>query len=168
MRVDFRLSHNSDSKKFPWGAITASALPDRITLSLENNSDQPIEIDWNGSSFIDVDRLAIKMIPSRVSVRSIGSPFPKSVVRPHSKINESVTPMKSLSSCAEACFVNSLIPSQVSPELAEKTAKLYSGKKMSVYFQLIIDGKKTPATLDFEVQSMSIIPPPFSPKGTLF
>jgi hypothetical protein len=166
--LSHKYAKRSDNKIFEWGTVTAAAANDRITLSLENNSDQPIEIDWNGSSFIDADRSAIKMIPSGVSVMSIASPLPKSAVRPHTQVDGYVTPILSLSTCMEACMLNTLLPSHVSPELAEKTVKKYSGKKISLFLQLIVEGKKTYVTLDFEVQSTSVILPPFSPKGVLF
>jgi hypothetical protein len=41
----------------------------------------------------------------------------------------------------------------------------YVGGKISLVLQLIIEGKKTPVTFDFEVKSMKAIQPRMAPKG---
>jgi hypothetical protein len=52
-------------KTFPWGTVKAVIGRTQIAIAAENNSDEPIEILWNDSSFIDVTRIVVPRIQTR-------------------------------------------------------------------------------------------------------
>jgi len=156
--------NRSESNKFEWGTITGSILNEHIYLSLENNSDRPIEIDWNESSLIDFDKSAKRIIRLRTASWEMSDSIPNSVVPPRAKLNESIIPKDNYVR-GPVFSTRSLIPSSIPPQLAEKTIKDYAGKQMSLVLQLIIDGKKTIVTFDFEVKSMKPIQPYLATKG---
>jgi hypothetical protein len=160
------LSHEyknqSESKKFSWGTIAGSVEDTFIKLSLENNSDQPITIDWNGSYFVDVDKST-----SGINLRggNILNGELSQVVLPRTMFQKEIIPRKNMYGCGmlAPCY-RPLIPSQIAPELAGKIMTDSTEKMISFVFQLIIEGKKTPVTLDYEIRSIKAILPKFAPK----
>jgi hypothetical protein len=166
-------NNQSESKTFPWGNITVASTTligfswDGFKISLENNSDQPIEIDWDGSSIVDFNKSTKQIMPKWVSPNDMKKPIANTVAPPRAVLNETITP-KNYRACGMGGWcLTPLVPSTVAPELAEKTMKDYAGKKISLILQLIIEGKKTPVTFDFEVKSMKAIQPRMAPKGMM-
>jgi ankyrin repeat protein/beta-lactamase regulating signal transducer with metallopeptidase domain len=165
--VEFK--DKAESKKFPWGTVTGFPRNMGIRLSLENNSDQKIEIDWNESSLIDFDKSAKKIIHRLLfppSPWDRSEPLPNSVVPPRAARDEEVN-LRDNYHGRRYSPISDLIPQLISPESAQWAVNYYPGKKMSLILQLIIEGKKTPVTFDFEVQSMSAKNPARSPIGPI-
>jgi len=151
--------NQSESKKFQWGTITGSPRREYIDLSLENNSDQPIEISWNESSLIDFDNSTKRGL---LHSRTRGESIPNSVVPPRAKFSEYIFPKENYHRDMIS-YISPPIESRVPPASAERLMKLYTGKKMSLVLQLIIEGKKTPVTLEFELKSVSTKKPLLHP-----
>jgi beta-lactamase regulating signal transducer with metallopeptidase domain len=166
--LSYEFKNQSESNKFQWGSITGflkTITGYEIELSLENDSDQPIIIDWNGSSFTGVDHSTSGIInhkgwPSRYGEIS-------SIVSPRSTFHGVAIPSKNIvGGCSDygvPCY-NPLIPSLIAPELAGKIMNNSADNKISFALQLIIEGKKMPVTLDFEIKSIKAILPKFPPK----
>jgi hypothetical protein len=165
------LSHEfinqSENKKFPWGTIagslkTLTGSASEVALSLENNSDQPIVIDWKESYFIDIDNST-----SRIGFMGVVGPYWEIpyTLSPRAAFQKELIPRKNIVSCTDGppCYLP-LIPSLIAPELAGKIMKDSTGKKISLVLQLTVEGKKTTVTLDFGLKSINAIRPKFAPK----
>jgi hypothetical protein len=167
LRHEFK--NQSESNKFPWGTITGSlktlsgSASEVIALSLENNSDQPIVIDWNESYFIDIDNATSRISFRGGTSRYVEIPYKLS---PRATFQKELIPRKNIVSCTDygaPCYLP-LIPSMIAPELAGKIMKDSTGIKISLVLQLAVEGKKTTATLDFGLKSINAIPPKFASK----
>jgi hypothetical protein len=161
--------NKSEIKKFQWGTITGIPFNTDVSLSLQNDSDRPIEIDWNESSLIDYDNSSKTIIPAFFRSQYASTSIPNSVVPPRAKLNTRIAPRANYSGpfAMIGITLKPMIPSETIPGLAEKTMKEYAGKKMSLVLQLVIEGKKTPVTFDFEVKSIKAIKPELLPKGMM-
>jgi hypothetical protein len=154
--------NQSDTKRYPWGKITGTVGDTFITVSLENNSEEPAVIDWNGSWFVDGDKSA-----SRIALRRGNYLFDElpQVVSPRTALQKEIVPRKNMSGCGmmAPCY-RPLVPAIIAPELAEKAMKDYADGKISIVLQITIEGKKTSVPLDFEVKSIKAIQPRLSIK----
>jgi hypothetical protein len=160
--------NQSEIKKFQWGTITCTPTSTGIALSLENDSDQPIEIDWNESSFIDFDHSAKTIVPGMFSPFNPIPLIPNSVAPPRARLKESITPKENYRRTGMGTSRKPLIPTSTDPGSAEKTIRDYVGKKMSLVVQLIVEGKKMPVAFEFEVKSVKAIKPNLMPIGFMF
>jgi hypothetical protein len=155
--LDYQFANRSVTKKFSGGILTGVVGKKQIGITVENNSALPIEIIWNDSSFIDMNRSAKRIFHSGVKYADREQSLPNTTIPPLAKVEDEVTPT------ANAYFVEGryggwgeepLFPSEVSPELAEKTMASLKGAKVALFLQLLIGGRKTPVTLLFEVAAV--------------
>jgi hypothetical protein len=155
--LDYQFSNQEVTKNFSAGVITGVIGRKQIGITVENNSDQPIEIVWNDSSFIDMNRSAKRIFHSGVKFTDREQALPNTTIPPLAKAEDAVIP------AANVHFVEGryggwterpLFPSEVPPELAEKAMASMNGAKVALYLQLLIGGKKTPVTLLFEVAAV--------------
>jgi hypothetical protein len=167
--LSHEFKNQSESKKFPWGTIDGSlktlngVVSEGVTLSLKNNSDQPIVIDWNESYFIDIDNSTSKIDFSGVVGWYAEIPY---TLSPRATFQKVLIPRKNRVMCSDygvPCY-QSLIPSLIAPELAGRIMKDSTEKKISLVLQLTVEGKKTRVTLDFGVKSINASQPKFPPK----
>jgi len=152
--LDYQFSNQEVSKNFSAGVITGVIGRKQIGITVENNSDQPIEIVWNDSSFIDMNRSAKRIFHSGVKYTDREQALPNTTVPPLAKVEDAAIPTSNV------YFVEgryggwserALFPSEVPPELAEKAMASMKGAKVALFLQLLIGGKKTPVTLLFEI-----------------
>jgi hypothetical protein len=142
------------SKGFAGGTVTAAISINQIALTVENNSDEPVEIAWNDSSFIDTTRSAKRIFHSGVKYADREQSLPNTVVPPLAKVEDAAVP------AANVHFVEGqyggwrespLLPAEVPPELADKAIASMKGAKVALFLQLVVAGKKQPISLVFEV-----------------
>jgi hypothetical protein len=155
--LDYEFSNQAVTTKFSAGVITGVIGRKGVAITVENNSDQPIEIVWNDSSFIDMNRSARRIFHYGVKYVDRDRALPNTMIPPLAKIEDAAIPTENLS-LTEGRFGGwteaPLFPSEVSPELAERTIASMKGAKVALFLQLMVGEKKTPVTLLFEVAAV--------------
>jgi hypothetical protein len=126
-------------------------------ITVENSSDQPIEIDWNGSSFIDTTRSAKRIFHSGVKYTDREQSLPNTTVPPLAKVEEAAIPTANVyysEGSTGGWREEPLLPTMIRPDLAETAMRTLKGAKVALFLQLLVTGKKTPVTLTFEVSDV--------------
>lgn len=152
--LDYEFVQKSATKDFPSGVVTGTIGPTNIGITVENNSDQPLEIVWNDCSFIDMTRSAKRIFHSGVKYADREQSLPNTMVPPHAKAEDTAVPTANVRfSGGEygGWREEPLLPMRVPPDLAAKTIKNMKGAKLELFLQLLVSGKKVPVSLVFEV-----------------
>jgi hypothetical protein len=155
--LDYQFSSQVVTMKVPAGIATGVIGKTGVGITVENNSDQPIAIVWNESSLIDMNRSAKRIFHSGVKYTDREQSLPNTTIPPLAKVEDTAIPTENV------FFIEGrnggwseipLFPSEVPPELAEKTMASMKGAKVALFLQLLVDEKKTPVTLLFEVAAV--------------
>jgi hypothetical protein len=141
---------------FAGGVVKGLIGDKRIGIVVENNSDQPFEIDWNGSSFVDVDRSAKRIFHSGVRYADREQSLPNTTVPPFSRAEESVSPTERVRYSNGGWYEDPIFPTEVRPGDAETAIRTLRRARVSLFLQLVVAGKKTSVTLTFEVAEVEL------------
>jgi Carboxypeptidase regulatory-like domain len=155
--LDYGFVRRTDTKGFSGGVVTGSIRTNQIGITVENSSDQPIEIDWNGSSFIDTTRSAKRIFHSGVKYTDREQSLPNTTVPPLAKVEEAAIPTANVyysEGSTGGWREEPLLPTMIRPDLAETAMRTLKGAKVALFLQLLVTGKKTPVTLTFEVSDV--------------
>jgi len=155
--LDYQFSNPVVTTRFAAGIVTGVVGRKQIGITVENNSDQPIEIVWNESSFIDMNRSAHRISHSGVKYTDREKSVPNTTIPPLAKIEDTASPTENaefIEGRHGGWVENPLFPGEVPPELAEKTMASMKGAKVALFLQLLVGGKKTPVTMVFEVAAV--------------
>jgi hypothetical protein len=155
--LEYRFIDQTVTKSFSGGVVTGSIRSTQIAITVENNSDQPIEVDWNGSSFVDMTRSATRIFHSGVKYTDREQSLPNTTIPPLARVEDSAVPTANVhfsEGSNGGWREEPLFPGRVRPELAEAAMRTLKGAKVALFLQLLVDGKKTPVTLMFEVSEV--------------
>ncbi len=109
---------------------------EQLKFSLKNGSLEPIEIDWNALSYIDVSGLSNKVIHSGVQYTEKEKPCAPTVVPPTARIEDFLIPVDHIHfSEAMGWSVSSILPS--APD-----ALLLEGKNLGIFLPLTVGTRK--------------------------
>ncbi|HEY3440424.1 MAG TPA: hypothetical protein VGK29_06725 [Paludibaculum sp.] len=144
----------SVKKKFSAGVAHATIGLSQVALTVENDSEDVIELAWNDSSFIDLERSAKRVFHAGVKYTDREQTLPNTVIPPMAKAEDAVIPTSNVY-FSEGQYggwrETSLLPSDLDPQRAGKAMAEMKGKKVAVFLQILIRGKKEPVTLMFEI-----------------
>jgi hypothetical protein len=155
--LDYQFSSRAVTTRFSAGIITGVIGRKGIGITVENNSDQPIEIVWDDSSFVDMNRSAKRIFHAGVKYTDREQALPNTTIPPLAKIEDTAIPTEKVSFIGGRYgewTENPLFPSEVPPELAERTMSSMKGAKVALFLQLLVGEKKTPVTLLFEIAAV--------------
>jgi hypothetical protein len=120
--LDYEFSNQGAPKEFSTGVITGVIGRKQIAITVENNSDEPIEIVWNDSSFVDINRSAKRIFHSGVKYSDREQTLPNTTVPPLAKVEDAVIPTANVY-FAEGRYggwrQREILPAEVAPELVE-------------------------------------------------
>jgi hypothetical protein len=141
------------AKKLSFGTVTGTIGSKQIEVSVENNSNEPIELSWNESSFIDFDRVAKGIFHVGVKYTDREQSMPNTIIPPLAKIEDAAIPASNVY-YSDGWLQRPLLAAEVPVEQTEKIMTQMKGAKVALFLQFIVGGKKTPLTLAFEVSSV--------------
>ena len=116
--------------------IVFSITKKQIGFILQNKTENPIKIDWNQVSYVDVLSESHKVMHSGVKYMNKATPQPPTLIPPTAKLEDIVFPIDYVSYSSGR--YGSWIEEDMFPEAP--TAKLYKGKSFSVFMPLEING----------------------------
>jgi hypothetical protein len=151
--LDYQFSSQTVTKKFAAGILVGNLGKTQVGITVENTSDQPIEIVWNESSFIDMNRSARRIFHSGVKYSKRDEALPNTTVPPLAKVEDVVIPTENVRFAESEWLTAPLFTSELPPEQAERAMSM-KGAKVALFLQLLVDGKKTSVTLVFEVAAV--------------
>lgn len=152
--LDYQFSSQTVTKNFGAGSIVGTLGSTQVGITVENNSDQPIEIVWNESSFIDIGRSAKRIFHSGVKYANRNEAQPNTIIPPLAKVNDVVIP-ENVHFAEREWLKTPLFPSELPPALAAEALTSMKGAKVALFLQLLAAGKKTPVTLVFEIAAVN-------------
>ena len=114
-------------------SINFSIIKPMISFHLTNKTDQPIKIDWNEVSYVDVSGLAHKVTHKGVRIIERNSTQPPTTIPPTAKIDEFIIPTDAVSMRLNKWEMKDLLPE--GPE-----AKGLEGKTFSLFMPLEVNG----------------------------
>lgn len=143
---------------FAAGVVIARIGGSRIAITVSNESDQPFEIDWNSSSFVDIARTAKRIFHGGVKYADRERSLPNTTIPPHAKVDDSIIPSAnvSFSQAVGDWLEDRLVFPAVAPDLVETTIGSIKGAKVSLFLQMVVAGKKVPVTLTFTVSEAMV------------
>jgi hypothetical protein len=153
--LSYEFADRTATRSFAGGVVKGLVRDKEIGVVVENNSDQPIEIDWNGSSFIDTDRSAKRIFHSGVKYADREQSLPNTTIPPLARSEDAVIPADHVRYSSDGWIEDSLFPAEVLPGDAEAAMRTLRGAKVSLFLQLLVSGKKTSVTLTSEVSAVT-------------
>lgn len=152
--LEYKLISTSVKQTFAKVTVKAALRKSQIAVSIENNSDEPVEVVWNESSFINEDRVAGRIFHTGVRYTDRDKYQPNSVIPPHARLEEAVVPTSHVDYQREVdggWVVDPILIEEVLPGSLTEALALIRGAKVTLFLQLVVSDKKRPATLTFEV-----------------
>jgi hypothetical protein len=153
--LQYKFASPKLEQKFPGGSVSADIGTNQIEFVLFNDSDQPIEILWNDSSLISVDRTAGRIFHKGVKYADREQSLPNTTVPPQAKVDEMAIPAQNVQfeerRFSSGWETTPLLPSRWPVDTAEKLMNGLKGRKVVLFLQVMIAGKKVPVSLPFEV-----------------
>jgi hypothetical protein len=143
---------------FGAGVVIARIGGSRIAITVSNESDQPFEIDWNSSSFVDIARTAKRIFHSGVKYADREQSLPSTTIPPHAKVDDSVIPSAnvSFSQAVGDWLEGRLVPPAVASDVVETMIGSIKGGQVSLFLQMIVVGKKVPVTMTFTISDVRV------------
>jgi hypothetical protein len=152
--LDYRFSSQTATENFAAGSIVGTLGSNQIGITVENNSDQPIEIVWNESSFTDTGRSPRRIFRSAVKYASRNEAQANTTIPPLAKVSDVAIP-ENVQFAEREWLKAPLFPSKLPPALAAEALTSMKGAKVALSLQLLVAGKKTPVTLVFEIAAVN-------------
>lgn len=139
----------SESLVFEDGSIRIEWVFDKHELSfkLQNKTDNPIKLDWNQVSYIDIAGSAQKVIHKGVRLITRNDPHVPSVVPPTAKLEDMVLPVSNIE--YESVGSRGWRQRPMFPD--GDAAKEYKGKSFSVFMPLEINGSTKNYTFTIQI-----------------
>lgn len=135
-----------------------------VPLTIENKSDKPIKVVWDESSFLNESGNSERIMHDGVKFNDRNSPMVPTVIPPHGRINDAVTPTSRAHFDSSEYGVPGLgwllnpLCGQIDKagyiEPQEKDDECV-GKTFGLFITYEIDGKKTPVTLKYKYSGRS-------------
>lgn len=130
--------------------IQFSIATQQIGFILKNKTDDPIKIDWNQVSYVDVFNEAHKVIHSGVTYKDKNSPQAPTIIPPTAKLEDLIFPTDYVSYELNMWLKKPLFP----PKASE--ANFYKGKTFSVFIPLEIKGVIKNYLFTFEIKDVEL------------
>jgi hypothetical protein len=140
---------SSASLNFKDDAITLAFVQGKtgLNFALQNNGDAPIKIDWNLVSFIQPGGTAQGVVHNGVKLIDRTAPKAPTMVPPHAKIEDSITPVDNIEWIENEWITDQLLPPGPSG------LKL-AGEEFSVFMPLDIGGATKNYSFVFKILSV--------------
>jgi hypothetical protein len=152
--VEFQYTFASPTveQKFAGGSVSAVVGEKEIEFVVYNNSDQPIEILWNDSSLVGIDRTAGRIFHNGVKYADREQSLPNTTVPPQAKVEDAAVPTQNVRFAESYGWTTQpLLPFRAGVEKAEAIMIALKGRKIVLFLQVLIAGKKVPVSLPFEI-----------------
>jgi len=115
--------------------ITFAVTREQIGFDLRNKSEQPVSIDWNSTSYVDVSGNSHRVMHAGVKYADRDKSQPPSIVPPTARLKDTIHPTDYVDFSKNFGWsTNSLFPR--APEAAH-----FDGKAFSVFMPLQVEGK---------------------------
>ena len=155
VNFQYAFSKSIVEKRFPGGSVAATMNRDQIDFVLNNDSDQPIEILWNESSLIDIDRTASRILHKGIKYADREQSLPDTTVPPQARVDELAAPSQNISFDSDhGWHAKALLPQDSPVDGAQALMDELKGQKIVLFLQLRIAGRKVPVSLPFGVASV--------------
>ena len=159
-KLSYKFVNAKVEKKFTGGSVIGVMGLKGISFQVLNDSDSPIEILWNDSSIIDMTRTAGRIMHDGVKFGDREQSFPNTIVPPQAKIEDTATPTKGIEFISGEnahWFVPPLLPTELPVEKLDEYLPAPIGRKITLFLQLLVEGKKVPVSLPFEIVGVSAV-----------
>jgi hypothetical protein len=123
----------------------------QLAFVLSNKTENPIKVDWNQVSYIDVTGNAQKVIHEGVKYANINESQIPTVIPPTAKIQDIIFPTNNVSYVSGQ--YGGWREKPIFPEGEE--AKMYEGKSFSVFMPLEVNGETKNYTFTFDITNVS-------------
>jgi hypothetical protein len=148
-------------RSFPGGSIAATIGRDQVDFVLRNDSDEPIEILWNESSLVDIERNVSRIFHKGIRYVDREHSLPDTTVPPQAKIDDIAVPSNNVFYVEPGLplsgwHTKALLPVDSPVEKAQALMNRMKGAKVVLFLQLRIAGKKVSMSLPFEVASVEV------------
>jgi hypothetical protein len=159
--ADYRFESKGQVRETSDYKLTAAISPTGIEIEVVNKTQNPIEIIWDESSFIDYTGNAGRVMHSGVKYNERDQHQPNTVIPPGAKIQDKMTPTSAIRwsdgtrYTAGSWTTDAILPMQVSYKDAEKVEKAATGAELTGYLRLLVNGNKVGESLKFKVAEAS-------------
>ena len=141
----------NDSLVFDTNAIKIRFLlsPERIGFHLQNKTEDPITIDWNKVSYVDVSGESHRVIHAGVRYLERDRPQAPTIVPPTARVEDDIIPVDYVISSEEGGWDRLPFFKRMSA-----AAVLYKGKSFSIFMPLEINGVVKNYLFTFTIQDV--------------
>lgn len=147
-------------KKFKGGVIKAQIGSKGIDFMVTNNSDVPIEILWDASSIIDVDRKACRIMHNGIKYVDREQIIPSTTVPPQAQLDDIAIPTANVV-YNEGPYgfwsTKPLLPTRTLVDGVDAIISGMPGRKVVLFLQLLVGGQKTSVSIPFQIASVSAV-----------
>ena len=161
--LEYKFAHPQSVVNFSGGSVSAHIEKTKISFEVTNDSDSPIEILWNDSSFVNLDRKAGRIMHEGMKFSTRDQPQPNTTIPPQAKIEDVTIPTQNVH-LVEGRFggwVTSLILADRMPvEATDEWIAHVKGGKVVLFLQFLVSGKKVPVSVPFEIADVVAIVAP--------
>ena len=153
VQADYRIEQPAFRKQTDSYELTATVNPANVAFTLANNTDEPIEVIWDESSFIETAGTAGRVVHEGVKYNNSSERQPNTFIPPHAQVKDSIFPVSKIQQVSGIWTNDALLPLIFK---GDAVAISMNGREFSVYLRLLVEGKKVAEMITFRIAEASV------------
>jgi TPR repeat protein len=134
--------------------IFFSLVPSGISCNLRNKTTEPVTVNWNSVSWVDLSGEAHKLVHSGVRLIDKEAPQPPTVIPPLALIKDTMFPVDRIESTSSGWIKAPMWPEFVGLSEDHSSLKIHEGASFSLFMPLEIRGKTKNYNFIFTTKSV--------------